>query len=201
MWFVRVSWEQHFHPCRPGACCWADGNPLWEQATAGLYLFSPSQKRQWDGHKGPVWVKREIDCQSKSVSWQKWEWHIQNVLTRLCWWLFVWTELTFFVLLLTRSYCMTFIEQWSQSALFFCSFPDELPRARAISGIKLGAWAGSCHNPHPTISEINIHRGVHLTYLKKENNQEWGFLLKTPQNYFSTALFSFKPVQVQKGSA
>lgn len=86
--------------------------------------------------------------------------------------------------------------------MFFCSFPDELSRARLFLVSTLGAWVGNSTTTHiPQISEINMNKGVHLTYLKQENNQEWVFLLKTPQNYYSTALFSLKPVQVQKGSA
>ena len=61
------------------------------QTVAGPHLLCPSQKRQWDGHKGPAWVDRGIDCQSKlrSVSWQGWERQVQGILTRLFWHLFV----------------------------------------------------------------------------------------------------------------
>lgn len=34
-----------------------------------------------------------------------------------------------------------------------------------------------CHNPQ--ISEISMHRGVHLTTLKREDNHEWFFFSKT----------------------
>lgn len=78
-----------YPPMASGSLLLSSADPLWDQATDGLFLFSPSQKKQWDGHKGPVWMKREVDCQSKPVSWWKWEWQVQNVLTRVCWWLFV----------------------------------------------------------------------------------------------------------------
>lgn len=186
---------------------------IWERAAEQLlshsgtrpllgFTFSPLLKigRGMDpkalcGWKGS-WLSKQI-CQLVEVGMAGTECPYQGVLVAVCR-----TELTLFVLLLTHSYCMTFIEYQFWSVLFMCSFPDKLSRARALSGISTGSMSWKL--PQPTSHKFQRCAQVcasDLLKAKKKKKQEWVFILKTPQNYYSTTLFSLKPVQVQKGSA